>query len=345
MLAWYLVHPKDDPLDGYLEVPRVVGEVVHSSYFSPRRHADAANIKDEPSDYRRELLYAFAEIAIPDGFLRAVVGHLQNSQQLRQLGLRSLDSELAEEGIPGEKGFSILCDGFHANGYVAPRIAPAMMSGVLRGGSFTSGLWPPHAPYGFEMGVAPRNGGRGATRGLRRYAEHFPDVTASFDYCERGNGYGTGMCFIARSGPLFVSQRCWQSHLGSDDAKEPWNSCTQAFNDCLESLREENPHADCETMVVYSSFDSKAYIVSSIRDAWDEYAPVSRVFNPLPSGFGVVGVWDGFDRSRYAPRSIDRVIAANFSPTVTAAARYLRDCLRSVPGGSVIGGDDSVPSQ
>ncbi len=70
--------------------------------------------------------------------------------------------------------------------------------------------------------------------------------------------------------------------------------------------------------------------MSSVQGSWDEYAPMSAVLGPLPKGFGIVGVWAGFDERRYTPRSFDDIIEADWSEQITASAKYLRDCLAAV---------------
>jgi hypothetical protein len=83
-------------------------------------------------------------------------------------------------------------------------------------------------------------------------------------------------------------------------------------------------------MVVVSTYRNDAYILSEDQDTWDEYAPISRVLGPLPAGMGIVGVWRGYDKSRYTPRSIDDIVKMR-NPIVSAAGKYLKECLRLLP--------------
>jgi hypothetical protein len=52
-----------------------------------------------------------------------------------------------------------------------------------------------------------------------------------------------------------------------------------------------------------------------------------RRVNPSAEPLRNCGVWKSYDDRRYTPRSLDDIIARDYSVGVTAAALYLRDCL------------------
>ena len=176
--------------------------------------------------------------------------------------------------------------------------------------------WSVVAGYGLEFGMEDAS--------LARYWEDLPWIPDAFVYYVRGNQVGSGTGFVARSTGLFVSQQVWDSRPDNQ-----WNVCTESFNKHLAPLLEKCGVSGA-AMVVFSSYRGDAYIVSSVESSWDEYASVRDVLGPLPEGFGIVGVWSGYDKNRYTPRSLDDVIEANWSEQITASAKYLRDCLEIV---------------
>jgi hypothetical protein len=184
------------------------------------------------------------------------------------------------------------------------------------GSNEDDGKWSDIAGYHLGLGMEDAS--------LRRYWEDFPSIPDAFVYSERGNGYGTGMGFVARSSGFFVSQQVWE-----DDESKKWNLCTKSFNENLASILEKSSSSGA-AMVVFSDYRGDSYIVSSVEKSWDEYAPMSAVHGPLPEGFGIVGVWTNYDEARYTPRAFDDVIDADWSEQITASARYLRDCLAAV---------------
>ena len=72
ILAGFVESDHPNPLDGYMEVPYEVGQVVHSRYFNPMSAAEGPSVMDEPRNDHRDLLYAFAHLAFPDEFLSTV---------------------------------------------------------------------------------------------------------------------------------------------------------------------------------------------------------------------------------------------------------------------------------
>lgn len=177
------------------------------------------------------------------------------------------------------------------------------------------GCWSPEAAYGLQFGIDDESG---RTASLRDYWEGCASAPWAFDYFERSNGYSTSIGLIARSPGLFVSQQA--SGSASSDR------LMGAFNRNLVPVLEDTL-AEGAAMVVYSQYRQDAYILSSVEESWDEYAPLSRVLAPIPEGWGIVGTWSNFDEDRYSPRGLDLIASENYSVQITACARYLRDCL------------------
>ena len=324
MVAPYVEWGSGHPLEGAMEVPYEVGRIVHSLYFTSweRNTTDegAPHVSDKPSDEIRELLYAFVKLAFPDDFMAAV--HQRNSDTPQTIG-GALDE------VPfGWDANARLMQLFESAGYVAPLLSTQIIEGlrVFPHGSLamthhfgsdeSEGKWSDIAGYHLGLGMEDAS--------LRRYWEDFPLIPDAFVYSERGNGYGTGMGFIARSSGLFVSQQVWES-----DGSQMWNLCTNSFNSNLTPVLEKSSAAGAG-MVVFSDYRGDAYIVSSVERSWDEYAPMRAVQGPLPEGFGIVGVWTNYDEARYTPRAFDEIINADWSEQITASAKYLRDCLAAV---------------
>jgi hypothetical protein len=322
MVSTYFQFGLEHPLEGHMEAPWEVGRVIHSSYFTNvnRDGKLAPHVSDEPSDEIRELLYAFVKLAFPDDFLAAV--HQKNSGNLAASG-----PELDE--VPfGWDANARLTQGFENAGYVAPLLSTGIINGLRGfpygflavtehfGSNEDDGKWSDIAGYHLGLGMEDAS--------LRRYWEDFPSIPDAFVYSERGNGYGTGMGFVARSSGLFVSQQVWE-----DDESKKWNLCTKSFNENLASILEKSSSSGA-AMVVFSDYRGDSYIVSSVEKSWDEYAPMSAVHGTLPEGFGIVGVWTNYDEARYTPRAFDEIIDADWSEQITASARYLRDCLAAI---------------
>jgi hypothetical protein len=86
MVSTYVRFGLSHPLKGHSEVPREVGGIIHSAYFT-NSHPDnslAPHVSDEPSDEVRELLYAFVKLAYPDDYLTAV--HQKNEDGMHLEG-------------------------------------------------------------------------------------------------------------------------------------------------------------------------------------------------------------------------------------------------------------------
>lgn len=321
IISQYMQSSDLDPLEGFMEVPKEIGNIVHSTYFSGFGEAGEPNVRDEPADVVRDLLGALVRLSFPDEFLEIVHRATQDQDD---------DSVKLSGGKDEQSVFEELASSLEANGYTVPFVTRSMVD-ILQPSScgYTSGLWSSITPYDLDFEGHDLDPPLSTSaRGLHYFASHAPSVPESFDYAERSNGYGIGMCFIVRFGTLFLSQQTW------DSGHERWNVCTAAFNRHIGSRFEGSPDEDpTRTMVVFSDFRMRAYIISDIQDSWDEYAPISAVHAPLPPGCGIVGVWLGHDDQRYRPRSFDEVIEANWSPSLTASARYLRDCLSVVSKG------------
>lgn len=319
MISTHVLHGLGHPLEGFMEVPMAVGDVIHSEYFSrgAQDHADVHSTH-EPDDEARELLYAFAHLAFPNEWLRMLhkdhltVGH----------------KSTAKSQPYGWDANARMAQLFEAAGYAPPLLSVKVVEDLVcdEDGAYarTSHFsfdeertsWDPIA--GYHLGMAMTNAS------LDRFWNDFSERPDAFVYSEHGNQGGTGMGFVFRSPTLFVSQQVWES-----GANGLWNRCTRSFNKHLASLLNESNSSD-SAMVIFSDYRDDAYIVSSVESSWDEYAPTSAVMGPLPKGFGIVGVWNNFDENRYTPRSFEEIIKANYSEEITACARYLKDCLEAV---------------
>jgi hypothetical protein len=322
MVSAHIKWGSGHPLEGAMEVPFEVGRIIHSSYFTNVNRDDklAPHVSDKPSHEIRELLYTFVHLAFPNEFMAAV--RQKNSGNLVASG-----HEIDEVSF-GWDANARMTQGFENAGYVAPLLSTGIINGLQGlpygflavtdhfGLGENDGKWIEIAGYHLGMGMQDAS--------LRRYWEDFPSNPDAFVYYEHANQAGCGMGFLARSLGLFVSQQVWVSGDG-----EKWDMCTRSFNKHLAPVLEKSPSTG-SAMVVFSDYRWDAYIVSSVEASWDEYAPMSAVLGPLPEGFGIVGVWAGFDERRYTPRSFDDVIDADWSEQITASARYLRDCLAAV---------------
>lgn len=322
MVSTYISFGSGHPLEGFMEVPEAVGEVIHSPYFARGAHDGPVHSTHEPSDETRELLFAFVSLAFPDDYLELVHGardHMVEDDIDTQ-------SEFDEKIIHGWDANAEFTRQLEKTGLVAPLLSTGMIENLeaaldpFRGvGTWhfwshrCGSPWYLGAGYSLEMGMADPS--------LARYWLDFPSIPDAFEYSEHSNQNGDGLGFLARSPGLFVSQQVWLS-----GAQTPWNVCTTSFNKYLARIL-ENSGPEGAAMVIFSDYREDAYIVSCVEESWDEYAPNSAVMGPLPEGFGIVGVWDGYDENRYTPRSLDDVIAADWSEQITASARYLRDCL------------------
>jgi len=319
MVSDYLLYGNGHPLEGAMEVPMAVGEVIHSEYFSrgAQDHADV-HFTQKPADEIRELLYAFVHLTFPNEWL--LLNHKQNLANHHNSSVKDLPF--------GWDANARMAQLFEAAGYEAPLLSVKVVEDLIsdEDGSYArtshfsfdedSDSW--NAIAGYHLGLAMSDAS------LDRYWNDFPERPDAFVYSEHGNQAGTGMGFVFKSPTLFVSQQVWES-----GANGLWNRCTQSFNKHLASLLNESNSSD-SAMVVFSDYREDAYIVSSVEESWDEYSPMSAVMGPLPKGFGIVGVWTNYEESRYTPHPLDDVIRANWSAEITACARYLKDCLEAV---------------
>ena len=325
IVSTFIDHPRTHPLDGYMEVPFAVADVINSDYFSYRytESSDRPHVKDEPSRELKETLFAFVHLAFPDKFL----------ERVRR---RPIHSVLGAEMTPNPAVYRDEFERHFENLECStPEITDEMCS-ILRRSSrgFASGVWSDLTPYDLQLVIPddsyPSGDSFAFTRqvGLDYFHERFPSVWQSFDYSEYANEGGVGMCFIARTDSLFVNQQCWESY-GINSGL--WNGCTDAFNQFLAPHLEESDNQG-RVFVVYSSFRDVAFIVSRVEESWDSYAPPRSVLAPLPEGYGVVGVWKNFEENRYIPRDLDDIVEADYSGVITAAARYLKACLNAERG-------------
>lgn len=323
MVSTYIKFGSGDPLEGFMEVPESVGEVIHSEYFSRGGANSDVHSSHEPVDTTRELLYAFTSLAFPNEFLELV--HRFRSVDGHNFGVNEIV-------LAGTDAYAELRRAFDDHGYVSPNLSSSIVEHLSMEphcampcteqfilGDSESG-WSELAGYGLEFGMNDAS--------LQKYWEGFPSIPDAFCYTERNNGYHLAMGIVCRSDGFFVSQQVGMS-TEAESNRDLWNHCTRAFNQHLAPVLQK-ARPDGVAMVVFSNYRDSAYIVSSVESSWDEYASVRDVLGPLPEGFGIVGVWSGYDKNRYTPRSLDDVIEANWSEQITASAKYLRDCLKIV---------------
>ena len=325
IVSTFIDHPRPHPLDGYMEAPFAVVEVINSDYFSYRytESSDRPHVKDEPSRELKETLFAFVHLAFPDKFL----------DRVRRKPIHSLSGTRMTTNPPIHR--DEFEKHFESSRFSIPEITDEMLSSLRRSSrGFASGVWSDLTPYDLSLIPSddPLSDGESSRYaydiGLDYFHDRFPSVWQCFDYSEYANEGGVGMCFIARTDSLFVNQQCWE--FGGINS-ELWNRCTDAFNQFLAPHLEEFDNQG-RVFVVYSSFRDAAFIVSRVEQSWDSYAPLRSVLAPLPEGYGVVGVWKNFEEDRYIPRDLDDIVAANYSGVITAAARYLKACLHAERG-------------
>lgn len=313
---------KRDLWKGWLEVPEVVGTLIHSDYFS-RHMADEVDVhtSHEPADERREVLYGLALLALPDDYLEFI--HRSRGSTMTSY----LAADPTDSPCRGEAAYLHLQSRFAESRLLVPKLSPAVIDwlewdGITwRTSHFDpeNGCWPMESPYFLDVDDESS---------LLHYRDAWPSLPDAFGFFSRGNGYGEGLCFMSRSSRLFVSHQVWQSFM--TESPGFWNRSIEAYNEHLAPVIERDDLDDASTMVAFSTFRDYAFIVSSEPESWDEFASQGDALPPLPEGHGIVGVWSQRylqGDERYRPRSLDSVIAAGYSASITACARYLRECL------------------
>lgn len=290
-----------EPFRGYMEVPEFVGDILATPYFADKWSTDEFQLDGRPSfeTYMRDLAYAFVTVAFPDWYLRDRVGRYFSTQQFLEPGL-------------GQKLRHFISK-FTDSGYIAPLMTERMLEGLDLDGMCTRHFgdgeeqWFYGAAYGLEFGMKDAS--------LEKYWET-PSRWDAFEYFERSNGYSTSCGLVVSTGGVFFNQQCSLDEL---------NHCMNAYNKFMFPVIEETPTIP-GVMVVFSSYRNDAYIISAEPSTWDEYAPQNRILGPIPAEMDIVGVWRGYDPRRYTPPSLDELAGAQ-NPFVSAAARYMRECL------------------
>jgi hypothetical protein len=296
---------RKNPFQGYLEVPRFIGQLMGNKYFNNGWSKDEQHPRRSPNreEYLRDFVYALASAAFPDRYFNSLYGS----------NLNAIDSDATDSDAKILKFNAI----FSARGFIPPKLTDGMYERIdletLATSHFGDGenQWRPLAGYGLEFGMEDAS--------LEKYWDT-PGRWDAFEFFERSNGYTTFQGMIASSAVMFVNQQTAENEL---------HEFMPLFNEFIYPVLGETPTLP-GVMVVVSTYRNDAYILSEDQDAWDEYAPISRVLGPLPAGMGIVGVWRGYDKSRYTPRSIDDIIKMR-NPIVSAAGRYLKECLRLLP--------------
>lgn len=299
---------RKDPFDGYLEVPRFTAQLMGNEYFNQGWSKNEPHPRRAPNreEYLRDFVYALAMAAFPDRYLNSL--YQSNSDALGQK-----TSETSALEFKKSK-FNDIMSGY---GLVPPKLTDGMYKGIdletLDTKKFGDNehQWLPIAAYDLEMGMKEAS--------LAKYWESSGRWDA-FEFFERSNGYSTFHGMIVSSAVMFVNQQT------SNDQS---NDFLQVFNECIYPVLDETPTLP-GVMVVVSTYRGIAYILSGDRETWDEYAPISRVLGPIPASMGIVGVWRDYDKSRYTPRNIDDIVMMR-NPIVSAAGRYLKECLRLIP--------------
>lgn len=316
MVSTYIRYGSGHPFEGHMEVPWEVARIANSSYFTKANRDDklAPHVSDEPSEEIGDLLYAFVKLAFPDQFLATV-------------RMKNVEPQNLERKIFGWDANAELTQRFESHDFVAPLLSTGIIENLTinteTSETGTDHFWMDNeTAWQFGAGYNLDFGLRDAS--LNKYWHWLESIPHAFEYSEHANQAGCGMGFLARSYGLFVSQQVWDSN-----GNWKWNACTESFNKNLAPVLEKSG-ADGAAMVVFSDYRGDAYIVSSVKASWDEYAPMRAIHGPLPDGFGIVGVWTNYDEARYTPRSFDEIINANWSEQITASARYLRDCLAAM---------------
>ena len=291
---------RKNPFEGYLEAPRFIAHLMSNEYFNAGWSKDQAHPRRVPNrdEYVRDFVYALASAAFPD---------------------RYLDTLYAANSDPLGSKKSEFNSVFTNLGLIPPNLTESMYEDIdletLATRQFGTGenQWLPGASYGLEFGMTDAS--------LAKYWET-PGRWDAFEFFERSNGYSTCHGMIASTGVIFLNQQTFDEQL---------NDFMKVYNEIIYPILDVTP-AILGVMVVMSTYRNAAYILSADESTWDEYAPTTRVLGPIPDGMGIVGVWRGYDKDRYTPRSLDD-IAKMRHPVVSAAARYLKECLLLSPDG------------
>lgn len=289
---------RSNPFEGYLEAPRFIAQLMGNDYFNAGWSKNQEHPRQVPNrdEYVRDFVYALAYAAFPDTYLNS----------LYEVDLNPIEVKKNEF----EKTFNEF-------GLIAPLLTDRMYEDLDLDSLTTSQFghdenkWSIGASYLLELGMKDAS--------LEKYWET-PRRWDAFEFFERSNGYSTCHGMIVSSPAVFVNQQTFSQQT---------NELMAAFNEYMAPVLDVTPTIP-GAMVIVSTFRSSAYILSAAEETWDEYAPSNKVFGPIPSGMGIVGVWRNYDKDRYTPRNLDE-IAKMRNPFVSAAAMYLKECLRVFP--------------
>ena len=155
---------------------------------------------------------------------------------------------------------------------------------------------------------------------LKEYVERFPSVPEFFTWSDRSNGYNTSGGFLVRTWGLLVSQT-WTFERESNEFY------INAFNEHLAPLFEIPPQSELDhVIVVYSDYNIGRYIASTDPRSWNPNASDFGISTTLPDGYGLVDDWDS-SNNNYQPRPLASLDSDLFTPRLSAAARYLSECI------------------
>ena len=194
-------------------------------------------------------------------------------------------------------------------------------------------VFSPLAPYGLEFNELPEDyfprSDDGNFLSLAGWVEMYPSTDGFLVYGSRSNEAGTGHGWMARSGGLFAVQQAWQPHGEEDPFFTPFNQYSKAF-DYLLTPYLSRVGEPVTTLVVFSDYRRVAIIASSIAESWHPELRDNRVtYGPLPDGWGLVFDLGSYDEDDVETprRDLESLVWATHAPVVTAAAKYLNECL------------------
>lgn len=295
---------KNQLFKGFMEVPKVIGELLHERGWNEKLKNGDLQSPWMRDAVRKEFLLALVGEAFPDEYLHQV----KNGDISFQSGY-----EIANE----------FAKTFENNGYVSPRLTSGIIDNLSQKYSTSHFSFNNEQFDNWSIGSAYTFGMNRDMNEIVAYWNDFPSLPDAFEYAEHSNQGGCGMCFIARSSQILVVQQLWTGWTAGE-----FNKCTSAFNEYLFPLMENDEDADSGVIVAFSDFRDFVCILSTVPESWDPYSPVGAIDSPLPQGFGIVGVWSNYDENRYTPRPFDEIIKSGYSAQITASAQYLNACLQ-----------------
>ena len=285
-------------LRGFMEVPEPVGNLLWDQGWNERlTEAEAATpwVREATN---KEFLYELVRLAFP-------VEYLVEAEDIGVDGV-----------VRGQVALQHMIRTFAENSMTSPLVPSHLLTSLI--GYENDWCWKARSPWDsftcYMLGMGEDD---------RVPSDYLNEGDGDYFMCaHRGHGINSfGLGIIARFGGVFISQQTGYGGVYMENANEYVDAHMKAYNTHIAPL--ETRSSALDTGIVFSDYRVDATIFTTDSRAFGNYETGNSWKSwDLPDGWGIAVDRFSILDMEFEPR-LRELIASNYSPQLTAAAKYL----------------------